>query len=169
MLIERYWTIRPAEPGDLSFVVKTWLQSYAPHAKQAHALKMPYLSTQNRQLGAILSDAYYQHTSPLVQELVDRCPILVACMPEEPDVIVGWVCGELHSTGPSVLHYTYTKGVYRKHGVAKSLVGALLAQLGSSTTIASHVTPATRAKLEALRFPVVPVQAFTKRHNRQNR
>ena len=64
-----------------------------------------------------------QHSRAEAWLAVDApCSVLVAVAADDADAVIGWACAEL----PATLNYVYTKRLYRRQGVARALVNALL-------------------------------------------
>lgn len=102
--IKNDWLIREAEADELSFIYATWLNSFQSNSFLAQACrKTIFFNEYPRILDTILA-------KPLTK-------VLVAFFPDSPTVILSYLVYE-----PMLLHYAYTKEVYRKHGVAESLV-----------------------------------------------
>lgn len=100
---EVLWKIRPSTKEDVSFVMDSWLRSFR---------KSPYS-------GVVPRNLYVQVYSECIRQLLARgARLMVACNPEAPEQILGFICYE----SPGVLHYVYVKELYRDSGIAKSLV-----------------------------------------------
>lgn len=96
---------------ELTFVASTWVRSFlsSPAARK------------------IESDEYFHGHSQLVTAIITRGVALVAEHATHGNLL-GHVVGERHALGP-VVHYAYTKGEYRRHGIAHALEAALLERL----------------------------------------
>lgn len=157
---------------DRPFVTSGWLRSYERAHHTAKARHKPYLTHENRQLGALLRDAYYVQHGRVVNELLDTSTVLVAHFEGDADNLLGFACGERHQPGGvAVVHYVYVKGTWRQNGVARGLVDELLTLLrvGTERVVCSHA-PSTdhpaRPVMERLGWPLVPYPAFVDRHGR---
>lgn len=64
----------------------------------------------------IEQDAFYANYSNVVERLLERATVSVACLPDEPDVILGYAI-----TTPGVLHYCFTKHAFRHQGIQRKL------------------------------------------------
>jgi hypothetical protein len=93
--------IRPLDAGDVAFVARSWLKSMRKDFHVADA-------------------GYYPVHSPIVNGLLERGETLIAADPEALFHIYGFVC----FSKPNVLHYAYTKQLFRKVGVARRLLEA---------------------------------------------
>lgn len=97
--------IRPADwslPRERNLVRSSWLRSYAASAFARIAGKRAYFSGQH----------------DLVDDLLDRTRVAVACSPRDPTTIIGWACVE----PPNVVHYVWVQEDFRRNGVARALL-----------------------------------------------
>ncbi len=118
------FVVRPATRNDAAFVASSWLRSY----REAPAAV------------AVPSRTYFYWHHRVIEVLLGRSAVLVACDPRRPDTIVGWACAEAME-GALVLHYVYVKHSFRRAGVARALVRALQAsEPGSEQVFATHAT-----------------------------
>ena len=97
--------IRQATANDVPLILSSWLQTGADS---------PY----GRMLGRRVWFA--GHEKLLRERVLPRAGALVAHLPDEPDVVLAWVCFE----GPA-LHYVYCKKRWRKLGVVQRLFSEL--------------------------------------------
>ncbi len=158
-----WYRIRPMREDDVSFVLSSWLNHYAGEHPAHRQATQSYLSRTNTRMRKALKHAYYADHAPRVREWVRSGAVLVAALEADDGVIVGWVCGEHNvSCDVTALHYVYTKSAYRKEGVARALVAALLAELGSRDVVFTHLTKmwAVVNARPGRRWPHVPWLAF---------
>lgn len=101
------FALRPAAPGDLHFVVKSWLRSYA-NSPYAGAI------TRERQMSAIKGTIADLHERPGTQAWV-------ACLKDRPNFIVGFVVFE-EGRDFGLVHYVYVKDNFRDRGFGRWLV-----------------------------------------------
>lgn len=96
-------TIRDFHPADKNFIFATWLRG---------------LRYGNEWFGEIDQETYFTHYHRIVEELISRptAVVQVACLVEDPDVILGYSVSE-HLT----LHWVWVKPVWRRIGIAKDL------------------------------------------------
>ena len=131
----RIVTIRPATPNDRPFVLATWERSYGS-------------SPTARSLGI----DYKRIWRPLIERLwrrsADGAGILVATLPDAPDLIVGWLVAEPIRR---VVHYVYVRGKtsagdgLQRAGVATALLDALPCR-SYVVTHSTELTEAIRAR-----------------------
>lgn len=111
--------IDEAHEGDLKFVWSSWKHS-AADAPKNHKLV---------QAGRV--GEHFTRYNERVERVMDSpALILVAREPTDPQFIYGWIAA--HVTPDVALLYQYTKGKYRRLGVARSLKDAVLREAPES-------------------------------------
>lgn len=96
--------IRPMEASDRSFVLATWLNNYKHESYFA----------------ARISDkVFFRHHHDVVERLLARSRVLIACDPGDANEIVGYIVWE-----PGVLHWCYVKKAFRQYGLGRALLTA---------------------------------------------
>jgi hypothetical protein len=95
-------TFRTIQPDDINFIKSTWFQSFKSYNKQA----------------AVLFDDPYNF---IIHKLIEKSKIIIACPSDSTELILGYVCYDLYKNIP-VVHYLYVKTIYRRMGVAHSLI-----------------------------------------------
>jgi len=103
------FTIRPAEAGDIKFIMSSWKQSWrvSPWA------------------GCVRNDEYFDSISSTIEGLIARGATLqVACPESSPDRIAGWICSEQLPDGLCCVHYLYVKDPFLGMKIGDSLVEA---------------------------------------------
>ena len=104
--------IRAQQPEDIPFIFATWLWCVALCSPGKHSAKS--------------RTAYRQHRR-VVESILSRSATLVAHLPDDPNIIIGYICVE-KLPAPSarpVIHFLYVKGPWRNMGVGKLLLGEL--------------------------------------------
>lgn len=96
---------RAMEPGDVAFVFNSWLKSYGKTLPLSEKARASYL------------EAWHE----LVGKLLKRSQVLVACDPRTPSEIWAYLCFE-EKAGACVVHWVYTRQLYRRWGLARRLV-----------------------------------------------
>ena len=113
--------LRPGNPDtDLNYVRSSWLKTYSTSdfAK------------------SINHDLFFKRHTVVVNDLLSRCLVTVACDPEDPSFIFGWIAYELD---PACVHYVCVKNRYRRdYGVGKRLLTAAFPDFGNAFVAASH-------------------------------
>ena len=127
---EHPWIIRAPVPGDVPFVMSSWLASFWDTGLARSGLSKGAFQDVHRRL---------------VNAIVQRAPCAVASWESDPSVILGWVCFELH---PNILHYVYVKEPFRQSGIASSLIESVFP--GHLDVMVTHKTP--KWELVASRF-----------------
>ena len=99
----------------------------------------------------IPSDVFKPHQRQVIRRLVPRCAVLIACLKDDPEVVLGYCVHELRDDRP-VVHFVYVKERFRGAGIATALVAS--ATRGRPFS-ASHYTDALWSLLH--RIPTLPV------------
>ena len=94
--------------SDRAFVLHSWVTSYAARSRDARDYEGAAFS---------LFSTDYAH---IVRDLVSRSNVLVACLKDAPDTVIGWMAIE-----NDALHYVLVKPRWRRMGVARWLLAAL--------------------------------------------
>lgn len=104
---------RPASASDRPFIIDSWVSSY----RTSHSA------------GMISMDSFHRVMWPEVERVLDLPGTLtvVAYETTAPDSVAdlyGFVCADFLDSIPLV-HYVYTKGSYRRAGIAAGLMKAI--------------------------------------------
>jgi GNAT superfamily N-acetyltransferase len=113
--------LRAAQPGDRSYVLKTWVSGYN-HSPIARAL----------------GNCYYRAWAPIIERQYSRSDIRIACVPDEPGAIIGFAVVQPKL---KLLHYVAIREKWRRKGVASLLLSAELecADIKYSHTPPPHI------------------------------
>lgn len=97
------WLIREALPEELNFIYATWLNSYQKDSIIGQSLK---------------KTTFFLNYPEIIDEILNGplTKVLVAYFAETPTLILAYLVFE-----PHLLHYVFTKELYRKSGIARSL------------------------------------------------
>lgn len=118
--------VRAVEPGDVGFVVSSWLESFHKGSR----------------IGRMQRFALYRlPMRRLIHRLLERSTVLVAVDVLDRTHIFGWVCAE-RLTAPSsiALHYLYVRETRRKVGLGRELVELVRTQLDGQIVAFTHAT-----------------------------
>lgn len=102
-------TVRPAEPGDMKFVLSSWKRTWrvCPWA------------------GVIRNDQFFASISDTIEGLILRGARIWVATPEgQSGVILGWLCCEVAKSGEAIIHYVYVKDPYLGAGIETKLYEA---------------------------------------------
>lgn len=104
------WVIQTREASGIpAFVSKSWLASFRS----------------SDWAGPVPNNLFEQVYADAIRQLLERgAQVLVACNPDAPDHVLGWICFERTRDDRPVVHYMYTKSLFRRRGVARSLLAA---------------------------------------------
>jgi ribosomal protein S18 acetylase RimI-like enzyme len=117
--------IRAVNQQDVPFIFNSWLKSF----RETGYLCNPVSNT-----------IYFENHHKLIQKILQRATVYVACDEKYPDQIFGYIVAE-KIEGVFVLHYVYIKHNFRKSGIAKSLLNSF----DHDTVHASCCTHLTKA------------------------
>lgn len=98
---------RPYEPGDLHFVLNSWMRSFRLY----HAYTPDKI--------------YYASMQTMIQQIMQRpsARCVVACDATRPEFIFGFVVADVPQSSdiyePLVVHYAFTKLAYRTLGIGR--------------------------------------------------
>lgn len=112
------FVVRRANDTDLSLIVSTWLHG---------------LYHSNTWFNEIEKDVFWENYRKVIEAILAYSDVNVACLPDEPDVILGYVV----YTGP-ILHWIFVKKAFRKLGIGKTL-------LPDNINTITHLTDVGRA------------------------
>lgn len=98
--------IRVAGQGDEGFLYRTWLEG--------HRVGSPAFGLKLRK------SAYFDLHHPIVERLLSRSRVWIACPVDTPDVIAGYVVAE----PPSVLHWVFVREGFKRLGLMRLLLAA---------------------------------------------
>lgn len=96
-------TVRPACADDLNLVKATYLENFKHSSSQGRLVR---------------PQVYFQYQRQVMDRLLSKGLVRVACPTDTPEVIVGYLISE----GKNVLHYLYVKQAFRRFGVARTLL-----------------------------------------------
>lgn len=112
---ENDWVIRPAESDEINFIYATWLNNYKHYSSLGKSCR---------------TSVFFFEYANVLDAILDRSFVLIACFPDTPTVILSYLVYEPHT-----IHYVFTKEVYRKNGIAMSLFLKAFSTLGQSGPI----------------------------------
>lgn len=98
--------IRNVTNEDVPFIFNSWLKSFRETGFMANGIS---------------NTVYYDGHHKIIQKILQRSEIWVACDERYPDQIFGYAVAE-RIDGIFVLHYVYVKHNFRKTGIAKVLL-----------------------------------------------
>ena len=103
--------LRDSRPGDLALVFSSWLGSDA-----------------FSRAGQACARVYKREHERVVRAIIERPGVIirVACCPDDEDAILGWAC--IQPGTEAVCFYVYVKKGVREDGIARDLLGEMVAQ-----------------------------------------
>lgn len=118
---------RPAEESDLNFIFSTWCKG---------------LLGGNDFYRMIDPKAFYENYGEFLKRKLAKPGVLVliACLKETPDVIIGYSVTE-KIKGLNVVHWVYVKKDWRRIGIAKEILPSQIHIATSMTKLAKQIKP----------------------------
>lgn len=108
---------RVALVSDRPFIISSWISSMrGAFCEERGRLAPP---TQVRMTPVVFARGQERRIKRLLDDPQTR--VLCAVLADDPDTILGWACARGDS-----LQYVFVKTLFRRHGIAKKLLGALM-------------------------------------------
>ena len=127
------------DSGDRDLVSHSWLHSYGNDKKTKRIRNHIFWQFLDRKVFF----GIYNH---IIDRILERSYVLIACDPTNSSEIMGWVCFEkvnddvnTHLTKNVIVHYIYVKEPFRHFGIAHKLWDAVTAK--GMVTVITHQTP----------------------------
>lgn len=114
------YTVRAFIEDDRPFVANTWLRAF----KQSSAPNVPLWDGGPHAYGS----KYYEITSPIINAIIDRATIYMAVNPTDAGHVYGYVVTE-YQKGLPILHFAYTKRLFRRFGICGHLLAESLPEM----------------------------------------
>lgn len=102
-------TLRAGQPGDLPFVASTWLRHFRRRSVMAQSVAEVTYTTEQR---------------ALIQTILARAVVTVACDSSDPSLIMGYVV-----SSDRAIHWLQVKAVFQGHGLGRLLIGTVATPL----------------------------------------
>lgn len=119
--VDQQVLLRRADADDAGMVFSYWLRDHFEHSAFA---------------SGITKSTYMKLHHLLVERIIARSIVWVACDAEDPTIIYGFICAE----GASTLHYLFVKRRFRGLGIAHRLLNE--AGLADGPMEFTHLTDA---------------------------
>ncbi len=113
------YTIRDVLPSDIPFIYSSWLKSFRFGSQLAKPIR---------------SSIFYENYREVLDCLLSKSQIKVACLNDEPSVILGYL---VYERTIAIVHYVFVKEAFRELGIAHNLL--LQSELPTDLTY-SHMT-----------------------------
>lgn len=105
------YSIRDYKPEDKNFIMATFLKG----------LYYGFDEDSGSWFRQIDKDIFMANYSKIAEALLLKSQVKIACLPEDPDVIIGY---SILSNDFLTIHWCFVKSVWRGRGVGRSLVPA---------------------------------------------
>lgn len=100
--------IRAMIPSDFNYIINSWLKNYKYSGLMVSRMR---------------DKEYYPAYGPIIERLMKRCDVYVACLREDEDVVIGYLAIERKSEC-DIIHYILIKELWQKMGVGRYLLQA---------------------------------------------
>ena len=107
--------IRPMRSEDEAFIFATWLQATRRSTYEARRIR---------------DAVFFPRRHDLYERILRRSTVLVACLAEDQDTILGYVVAE-SDRSPPVLHFVFVKMTMRRFGIATRLIASAIPDPGA--------------------------------------
>ena len=152
--------LRTPEPDDaaLGLVLDSWVRGVCDHSPWSTYLRSdisvkgqgkgtePQKSRQGGTTAPIPRPILHYHHDILLKKLIPHTDITLACDPDDPATVWGWVCSDL-----GCLHWIYVKNAFRGFGIGRLLLDETTLRLEEKIRI-SHRTPALFSRWPDVHF-----------------
>jgi len=128
------YTVRNYQDGDESLIYASWIKTaWSYELQRAKACKSIGPSLMNK-------DLFCQEQHALIERLLKRCKILIACNQQFEDQIYGYIVYEVIDK-TLVLHFIYIRFDFRQFGIASKLL-SLANNIKTDDRVYTQPTPA---------------------------
>jgi len=115
--------IRNAVETDLPFIYATWLKGLY-HDKLWPAFRVVH------------QDTFYPNYHRVIESILSRSTVFVACLEDEPDVVLGYSV-----VSGNTLHWIFIKKAWRGNKIAKQLVPVTINSVSHLTKLGQKLKP----------------------------
>lgn len=123
------YQIRSAQPSDISFIYSSWLKSYKHGSELGKSTR---------------TGVFFNSYREVLDAILQRSQTFVACLIDEPEVILGYLVHEPLADEPftvdpiHILHYAFIKESFRRLGIGQMLLEH--AKINPKLTYYTHKT-----------------------------
>lgn len=118
--------IRDSTPADEGFILRTWkmqlLDTEPLRSIDAHVNRVARSDERRSEGEPVPRNAVLASLNLLLDQTLAESRCRVACAPDNPDTILAFVIGRPEPRRSGALHCVYTKSVYRRMGLATTLL-----------------------------------------------
>ena len=139
---------------DVSYVHSSFLKSYHQHS----IMKF------------VPNTIYYKNQEEIIHYLTKNANTLIACFPEDPEEIMGYIIYEIVSD-MLVLHWIQVKGIHMHMQLATKIINSICPK-DNCSIIATHITfdyERLKTKIDNKKFSYDPFYIVNKRLNGHSR
>lgn len=135
------WTFRQALPQDIPFIYSSWLKSYKHDSDFAKTIR---------------TGIFFDNYREVLDDILERADVIVACLPNDKDIIIGYLVYEAHA-----IHYSFVKESFRNLGVARSMFKEIYKTLLLPVSY-THITNTAKPFSKSYDFIYNPILLFNK-------
>ena len=114
--------LRAPTNQDGSFIIDSWVREAREHYPA----------------NLVDKSLFYNEEKEIVKVLISKSLILIACNPEDPEQIYGYMVFEKVADIP-IIHFLYVKLLFRENGIARHLINSVFEDFGKKKTVISHI------------------------------
>jgi hypothetical protein len=115
------YVLRSMVPDDEAFIFTSWIKGFH----------------QVTPMNFCPSSVYLPQQRLIITRLLETATTLVACLPEKPDDIIGYIVYEIVG-GLMVVHWMYVKSLFRHNTVATSILQSLYPGVTTDPIVVTH-------------------------------
>lgn len=113
--------IRDAKPEDLPLIYSTWLLGLYHGCDWFSRIK---------------KESFFRNYKVVIERLIPKCEVKVACLADDEDVILGYVCYRGEN-----LDWIFVKKAWRKMGIARMLLPKGITNCTHLTKVGRSIKP----------------------------
>jgi hypothetical protein len=133
--------IRAMQPSDFNYVINSWLKTFKYTGPSVQRIR---------------DYEYYQSYEPIVKSLIKRSDVFIACLREEPEIIIGYLAIE-RQQDLDLIHFVQVKNLWQNIGIGRYLLQAAHPQL---ITYFTHWTNPVDSLVNKFNFTYNPYLIF---------
>jgi len=132
--------LRDMEGDEDRFIVRSWHSSFMGECTSKHRLWSTSGTTLIQPPLGWALHSYDMSPRAQIWRYMDNSRVVVACLPDVPDEVLGWIAFEAPGNHPLQVHYMFVKSHARQRGVGRKLYQAALSAAGSRNVVHTHRT-----------------------------
>src|ERR1700728_4585817 len=81
---------------------------------------------------------YKQRYQPIIKRLITEANVLIACLPNDPDLFAGFVVHDSFDNIP-ILHWIHVRQMFQRQKIAEAMLAEAIPTFGERLTMVSHL------------------------------